>query len=347
MSLAGSDYKTQVESIGTTFIQLIDDADLTEEKVAYSFKGISKADPAGLHDARDSVHTRYFVNIIPWQYMGLQEAVTSVMTRRLQKVVVLVEGCFRGALLGMRGALDLKGVAGFIGVGIVPISLSSVDTAPFGPGHPPDASPEGQRRNAELHQTNQQITFKNSQQRFLDIFAQLGSKTIPDRFVHDAIYHKVDKFVQMCTPSFEYPRSDAPDTIVFAGGLPPGLRDPSMKFPRWWSEVTEKKGKCVVFVAQGTISMDPNDLIIPTLSALQHREDLIVVVALGRKGAKLEISIPDNARVEDFIPYDEMLEHADVFVNNAGYGAVQHGLGHGVPQGIPFIPCILTFFLLY
>jgi len=42
--------------------------------------------------------------------------------------------------------------------------------------------------------------------------------------------------------------------------------------------------------------------------------------------------VPENARVADFLPYDEILEFTDCFVSNGGYGAIQHGLGHGVPQ---------------
>jgi len=119
--------------------------------------------------------------------------------------------------------------------------------------------------------------------RFKEALKKLGARD-RDLFVRDAIYHLVDRFVQMCTPSFEYPRSDAPETIVFAGGLPVGLRDPSPKFPEWWGDVTGKGEKKVVFVAQGTVSMDPNDLIIPTMLAFKERSDVIVVVALGKKG---------------------------------------------------------------
>jgi UDP:flavonoid glycosyltransferase YjiC (YdhE family) len=112
------------------------------------------------------------------------------------------------------------------------------------------------------------------------------------------------------------------------------MRDPLTIFPTWWRDISEKKEKKIVFVAQGTISMDPTDLIVPTMQALQDKKDLVVVVALGKKGATLaaDIAIPDNARVADFIPYDEILEFTDVFVSNAGYGAVQHSLSHGVPQ---------------
>jgi UDP:flavonoid glycosyltransferase YjiC (YdhE family) len=62
-------------------------------------------------------------------------------------------------------------------------------------------------------------------------------------------------------------------------------------------------------------------------------EDVIVVVLLGCSGAKLpsEVSIPDNCRVIDYFPYDELFPHADVFVNHGGYGGLQHAMNHGLP----------------
>jgi len=162
---------------------------------------------------------------------------------------------------------------------------------------------------------------------------RLGARDTPF-FIRDANYHLLDRFVQMCTPSFEYTRSDAPQTLIFAGGLPSGLRDPSPELPKWWEDITFKGDKKLIFVAQGTVSMNPYDLIIPTMLAFQNRDDILVVVALGKKGLSLPEGtlIPKNARVADFLPYDEILEFTDCFVSNGGYGAIQHGLSHGVPQ---------------
>ena len=79
--------------------------------------------------------------------------------------------------------------------------------------------------------------------------------------------------------------------------------------------------------------MDAKELIIPTMMSMKDRGDVLVVAALGKRGAKLaeDFVVPDNTRYADFIPYDEMLQYADVFVTNGGYGSVQHALGNGVP----------------
>jgi len=75
------------------------------------------------------------------------------------------------------------------------------------------------------------------------------------------------------------------------------------------------------------------DLIIPTIEAFKDRDDILVVVALGRKGASLpeSVSVPANARVADFIPFDEILPHSSVFITNGGYGALQHAVSNGTP----------------
>lgn len=54
-------------------------------------------------------------------------------------VVLLNESAFLGSLPIMNGVKGVK-PDGVIGIGINPISLNSVDTAPFGPGLPPPTS---------------------------------------------------------------------------------------------------------------------------------------------------------------------------------------------------------------
>ena len=90
--------------------------------------------------------------------------------------------------------------------------------------------------------------------------------------------------------------------------------------------------KKVVVVAQGTVEINPHDLIIPTIQALADRDDVIVVAILGWKDATLsdQINVPKNTRVADFLSYDAVLELADVWVQNAGFGAICHGIAHGV-----------------
>jgi UDP:flavonoid glycosyltransferase YjiC (YdhE family) len=41
--------------------------------------------------------------------------------------------------------------------------------------------------------------------------------------------------------------------------------------------------------------------------------------------------VPANARIEQFVPYAELMPHVDALVTNGGYGTTQHALSCGVP----------------
>jgi UDP:flavonoid glycosyltransferase YjiC (YdhE family) len=62
-------------------------------------------------------------------------------------------------------------------------------------------------------------------------------------------------------------------------------------------------------------------------------KDLLLVVTTGDQASAsaLRASAPDNARVEAFIPYEQLLTKVDVMITNGGYGGVQFALAHGVP----------------
>lgn len=174
------------------------------------------------------------------------------------------------------------------------------------------------------------------------------------------------EILQVGVPSFEYPRSDWPRHFRFVGFLPAPARLPppgsgaggTPDLPSWWGELVGNAGagaggrkkKEVVVVAQGTVETDPGDLVIPTMEAMRGRADLLVVAIMGRrKGAALPPGSgsghageggvglegwrpPRNALVADYLDYDAVLPHASVWVHNGGYGAVAHGVAHGVPM---------------
>lgn len=78
-----------------------------------------------------------FVRVIPDQIAAVQSAIQQLRTESPSvPVIVLNESAFLGSLPLMRGAQGPK-PDGMIGIGINPVSLSSRDTAPFGPGLAP------------------------------------------------------------------------------------------------------------------------------------------------------------------------------------------------------------------
>lgn len=154
----------------------------------------------------------------------------------------------------------------------------------------------------------------------------------------DAPYLWPDRYLQMCSASIMYPRSDAPRSLRYAGGLPKVPRKTGAGLserPTWWGEVVDNPAKKdIVFVCQGTVVMDYQTLVVPVMEAMKDRPNTLVVVVLGERGATLDSSIimPENVRVADYIPFDEILPHCSVFVGNGGYGGVQHSISHGTPM---------------
>ena len=210
------------------------------------------------------------------------------------------------------------------------MGLTSKDTAPFGPGIPPSGDCE---QNIIATKAMKEQVMSGPQKIYEEFLTSLGVTTeIP--FFFDTSYLRSDRFLQMCIPSVEYPRSDAPPNIRFAGGLPKSNRGPFTDAPSWWAtEVLGNTTKKLIAVSQGTVAMNFSDLIIPTMHGLASSPDVLVIVALGAKGATLPEGtvVPENARVADYIPFDDLLPHCEVFVTNGGYGGFQHAIANGTP----------------
>lgn len=283
----------------------------------------------------DLIHI--FCKSLPSQYAAIQKALAMLSRQGPPRpIIVMTESLNFGALPIILGAPGLR-PSGFIAIGLNPILLTSIDHSPFGTGMLPDSSPEGRARN-KIANAAQKQTFAESQAQFAAALASVGANS-PDEFLLDSLYSLPDRFVQMCTPSVEYPRSDAPATLRFAGGYPtahtPSSRNAGddQARPAWWPEITSDPAKKVVFVCQGTVAMDFRQLVIPTMAALADRPDVVVVVALGRPGAALPASaaVPPNCRVAAYIPYDDLLPRCAAFVTTGGYGSLQRALRHGTP----------------
>ncbi|KAK4182861.1 UDP-Glycosyltransferase/glycogen phosphorylase [Podospora australis] len=208
------------------------------------------------------------------------------------------------------------------------------DTLPF------DPDPEGQLQLAEKQRQEWQVKTR-------DLYLRLRERLYKEvdcfetgedlnYFLDGVNYRHHFRVLQLGVPGFFYPRQKWPTGFKFIGVLPP-VKEPEGGWPNlpgWWEEVKKATDKKVVVVAQGTVEVDPFDLIIPTIEALASREDVLTVAVLGRKGAKLPevFKVPGNARVTDYLHYDAILPYGKAWVHNGGYGAVQHGIAHGVPM---------------
>lgn len=274
----------------------------------------------------------------------IDEALVNVRARYPDRQIILVEDIPNWGMYPYKHGRPLP--AGWtelpksIGVGVSPLLIDSVDTAPIMLGlPPPEPTPEGREKNAARLKEFREGPLKHLLDSWAEGMEKAGATDMsgPKKSgIFNSWYNVHDAVVQLCSPSMEYKRSDQPSTINFIGVLQGSPPKADLEYPSWWSDVSEakKNGKSVVFVTQGTTNPDLSELIMPTISALAGRDDIITVAALGMRGASLPegFKVPDNARVIDYFPYDVVLEHTDVFVSNAGYGSFGHAVRNAIPM---------------
>ncbi|RAL13302.1 UDP-Glycosyltransferase/glycogen phosphorylase [Aspergillus homomorphus CBS 101889] len=285
-----------------------------------------------------------FIDLTPVAMKALQRVLETIREENPEREVVILQEFVSMAVWPfLLGAPLPKGYNRFpkvITLSTVPLTVSSIDTAPFGPGLPPDSSDEGRNRNAAMYQAMEGIGAELIA--YADaVYSDLGATSrIPTKVLMDFWATGADLLLQPCSPSLEYPRSDLSPKIRFIGAMPPPPLAATIALPAWWGELVAAKQatppKKVVFVTQGTFILDYRMLLIPTIQALAGNDQYLVVAVLGKKGAALDddVKLPENAKVVDYLSYDAILPYADVFVTNGGYGGFLHGVMHGVPMVI-------------
>lgn len=206
---------------------------------------------------------------------------------------------------------------------------------PAGPGFPYEDTPAVRARNQYLFDLIYNFVYKDVAVAHAKKLQEAGCTTWPEYFKFDDIGLTSDTFFQLCGPSFEYTDPTRDPKVKFAGTLPPKALNPQLEYPPWWTDVTSaaKAGKKVVFLAQGTLIYSPEAVLLPVIRALENEPDVIVVAVIGTRGGSLpaDFQVPKNTRVLDYFPYDAVLQYADVFIFNAGYGGAGHAIGNGVP----------------
>ncbi|KAF7544479.1 hypothetical protein G7Z17_g9918 [Cylindrodendrum hubeiense] len=328
--IGGQQFEGMLRGIGAEFIPVPEM--LTQEMIV-----VREAIPAGIPRLMyDMKHI--FLGKMAERWYILKDALERLRVEKPDReIIILNESFFMGANPLVLGAPLPKGFTTqpkIITLHAVPYTGTSIDTGPIGPGLPPDSTESGRARNQLLNQMMVAGPFAGIIAEQDQILKELGTTKVlaPEvPFHHWMLMH--ERILQLCPPSLEYPRSDMPSSVKFAGCPTPRPIAADFKYPEWWEDVTRGDRK-VVTVAQGTVATDYSDLLIPTIKALADRDDLIVVAILGQRGVSLpkDVAIPANTRVIDYLPYDAVLPHSSVFVMNAGYGGFLHGMTNGVPM---------------
>lgn len=216
-----------------------------------------------------------------------------------------------------------------LAIGIIPLTENSVDLAPYGMAMPPATSETEREQYADLHELMTKVVFKKS----IDTYdAILNRYNIPHTrsVLFDLLIREASLYLQIGTPSFEYKRSDVGKNVRYIGALM--AYTGKTKTAPWFDERL-KKYKKVLLLTQGTVEKDINKLIVPAIEAFKGTDVLVVTATANNQTAALRAQYPfDNIIVEDYIPFDEIMPYADVYVTNGGYGGTLLSIKHKLPM---------------
>jgi UDP:flavonoid glycosyltransferase YjiC (YdhE family) len=261
---------------------------------------------------------RIFIAPARAQYAALREAMDAEPTD-----AILTENTVVGA-----GALAFSREPRppLVACGILPLGLSSIDTAPWGLGILPRSDAVGHLRNRFLNWWARTVALRVPQQRAADLIDSLTGSELDVFFMDWGV--RADRYALFRGPGCLYPPRDMPSKVRFVGRVVRASAR-TAELPDWWSDLD--RGLPVVHVSQGTVAnQDLEELVLPTIRALAGQHVLVVASTGGVPVEQLG-PLPANARAAEFLPYGELMPKVRVFVTNGGYGGLHFALGHGVP----------------
>lgn len=264
----------------------------------------------------DMIH--FFVLRSSEYYEDLKE-----LKRTFDFAIMICDNAF-GAIPFVREKLHTPVIA----ISVLPLIETSKDLPPSGLGITPSRSFWGRRRQALLRTIADKLLFAQPVKVMQDMLRNYGID--PGKWnIFDILLKKADLVLQSGVPGFEYERSDLGGNIYFIGPLLPYAH--KRRRAHWFDERLNRYKK-IVIVTQGTVEKDPAKIIGPTLEAFKNSDTLVIATTGGSGTAALQEAYPwDNLIIEDFIPFDDIMPYADVYVTNGGYGGVLLGIQNGLP----------------
>jgi UDP:flavonoid glycosyltransferase YjiC (YdhE family) len=318
VGLSGSALRGRIEGIGAEFRPLPAGADFDLGDIVSVVPELKHTTP-GPQWLRVAIE-RLFVDTIPAQHKGLQQVL-----RDFPADVIIGDDMIFGVLPMLLGPRSKRPPIVLCGTSF--LHWHREDGAPHFAGLPPATTQAQLKKYAAISQEHDRVVNQPLARRLNRSLEDLGVGPLSTT-LFDSVVELADAYMQLTTPSFEFPRN-IPPSVHFIGAIP--IIPNQAPLPSWAHELDGSRK--VVLVMQGTVANhDFGLLIAPTLAALANEPDLLVVVtAGGRPIDAIPGPIPSNVRLASYLPFEWVLPKVDVFVTNGGYGSVNQAMSFGIP----------------
>jgi len=316
VAYTGAKYRTRFETAGARWLPFTRAQDFDDARLAATFPQVG--DGKGLRAAKaNSDHVLF--GTASGQAADIHAAAGDTPF----DLIVADQLAFGAALAG-----EALGTP-WVSVAVTVLSLTSRDLPPPGLRLRPATGRTGRLRDAVLRRATEPIyrLLVHPHVNRIRAAAGLGPTSLP---ALDSL-HSPHLVLAQGVPGLDYPRGDLPAHVHFVGRLAPPPA-PRPQLPSWWPELATARaeGRPVVYVTQGTLDVDPDDLLRPAIAGLAGEHPLLVCTTGGSPVATLG-PLPGNVRAVPFLPHDVLLPLVDLVVTNGGWGGVLAAVQAGVP----------------
>jgi MGT family glycosyltransferase len=309
-------FRNKIEKLGIPFYPFIAAPIANGSNVVELFPERSLIIDAGAKANFDMTH--FFAKMAPGAFKDIQD-----IMQTFSFDIVIADSTFT-ALPIIKKQLNKPVIA----IGVVPLAEESVDLGPYGPGFCPPPNKQQEEEFAGLKEVFNNVVFKESIDAYSAILNEYGI-VHEKALIFDTLVKQADLYLQIGTPSFEYERSDLSENIRFIGSLLP--HTPRDGHKPWFDERVNTF-RNVVLVTQGTVEGDTTKIIEPTLEAFKDSDTFVIATTGGNRTDYLKAKYPyANLIIEDYIPFSEVMPHANVYITNGGYSGTLLSIKNRLP----------------
>lgn len=222
-----------------------------------------------------------------------------------------------------------KPVVGFVAI---PNMESDPLVPPLFFGFKPPRNPAEKMVQAAAGIFSDKVILRPANQSYRRQHATYGQEVPRRGRLTDEPYRCSEAVIQTGPESFDFPRRNVNPKVHYVGALLPFrasvAADPAAVPDDEWPTYPT-----TLLVTQGTVdNLDQNKLIVPALEAVKDMDAMVIVATGGHGTEALKARYPQpNIVVKDYVDFAKVLEYADVFITNGGFGGVQLSLSKGVP----------------